>query len=530
MDEKESIRQKNSSADMAPAPCDDCLVGGTGITQKTSSLSMDKTSPVRMLVILTSTVFLVELSIMVVFSLLPPIPAWLENLLDASILAALLFPTLYYWVFRPLTQLIARQKLSEAELLEYRDHLEQLVESRTQELRAVKITTDSKLAEKQIIGLRRLYATLSHINHTVKHALNWEDLLRGICKGAVEEGKFELAWAGLVGHATHLVNPVCHYGREDGYLENIRISVDDVPEGSGPASLAIRENRVAYVNDCATDERALSWCEQLLRHGFQSAAALPLRSGEKAIGALLLYSGEPGFFDDDHLMLLEDMASEIAFALTRFEREAAHSNVEEERGRALEGMQQALKDSIHAIAFALETRDPYTAGHQRQVAQIATAIAREMNLPEMTIEGVHFGSLIHDLGKISIPAEILTRPRRLSTLEMQMMQTHPQAGYDIIIGIDFPWPVAEMVLQHHERMDGSGYPNGLKGDDIPLESRILAVADVVDAMTSHRPYRAGLGIDKALEEIERNRGTYYDPLVVDACLRLFREKGFKYTT
>ena len=152
-----------------------------------------------------------------------------------------------------------------------------------------------------------------------------------------------------------------------------------------------------------------------------------------------------------------------------------------------------------------------------------------MELSETVIEGIHFGSLIHDLGKISIPAEILTRPRRLTPLETQMMQTHPQAGYDIVAGIDFPWPVAEMVLQHHERMDGSGYPNGMKGEDIPLESKILAVADVVDAMTSHRPYRAGLGIVKALEEIERHRGTHFDPAVVDACLRLFREKGYSYT-
>jgi GAF domain-containing protein len=491
--------------------------------------SPETTSPVRMLVVLTSAVFVVELSIMVVFNLLPPIPAWVENFLDAFILAALLFPILYYLVFRPLTLSIERQKLTETELLKHRDHLAQLVESRTKELQSVNITTDSKLAEKQIVDLRRLYATLSHINCTVKHARNWEDLLRGICKGAVEDGKFEMVWAGLVGHATQMLNPVCHYGREDGYLENIRISMDDVPESGGPFVCAIRENRVAYVNYCATDEQMQPWCERMLCHGFLSVAALPLRSGDKAIGALMLYSGEPGFFDDDHLLLLEDMASEISYALTRFEREAAHSNVEEERERALKNMQKALQDSIHAIAYALEMRDPYTAGHQRQVAQIATAIGREMALPEMMIEGLHFGSLIHDLGKISLPAEILTRPRRLTSLEMQMMQTHPQAGYDIIQGIDYPWPVAEMVLQHHERMDGSGYPNGLKGEDIPLEARIVAVADVVDAMTSHRPYRAGLGIGKALEEIERNRGTYYDPLVVDACLRLFREKGFKYT-
>jgi len=482
-----------------------------------------------MLIVLTSTVFIVELSIMVAFGQLPFIPEWVENLLDATILAAILFPVLYYWVFRPLTRSIERLTATEAQMLEYRNHLERLVESRTNELQSVRITTDSVLAGKQIVALRCLYATLSHTNHTAKHASNWDELLRGICKGAVEAGKFELAWVGLVGNATHLLNPVCFYGREEGFLENIRISIDDVPEGRMPSGYAIRENRVIYINDCASDERVLSWREQMLSRGFLSAAALPLRSGKTVIGALQLYSGETGFFDEDHLMLMEDMASEISFALTRFEREAAHINVEKERERALNNMQKALQDSIHAIAYALETRDPYTAGHQRQVAKIATALAREMGLPEMTIEGIHFGSLIHDLGKISIPAEILTRPRRLSNLEMQMMQTHPQAGYDIIIGIDFPWPVAEMILQHHERMDGSGYPNGLKENDILLESRILAVADVVDAMTSHRPYRAGLGIAKALEEIEKNRGTYYDPVVADACLRLFREKGFQFS-
>ena len=481
-----------------------------------------------MLVILTFAVFLVEISIMVAISLLPPIPYWIENLLDATALTAILFPVLYYLVFRPLTRSIDRQKLTEAQLLQYHAHLEQLVEARTRELRAVKITTDSRLAEKQILALRRLYATLSHINHSAKYTRDWNELLLGICKGAIDDGKFEFAWAGLVGYATHLVNPVCHYGREEGYLENIRISIDNVPEGTGPVGSAIRENKVVYINDCATDDRVLLWREQMLQRGFLSVAALPLRSGEIAIGALALYSNEADFFDDDHVLLLEDMASAISFALTRFEQEASHSNVEEERARALASVQQALKDSIHAIAFALETRDPYTAGHQRQVAKIATAIAQEMGLAETVIEGIHFGSLIHDLGKISIPAEILTRPRRLTSLEMQMMQTHPQAGFDIIVGIDFPWPVAEMVVQHHERIDGSGYPNGLKGDEILLESKILAVADVVDAMTSHRPYRAGLGIVRALEEIEHYRGTHYDPQVADACLRLFREKDFKF--
>jgi response regulator RpfG family c-di-GMP phosphodiesterase len=318
--------------------------------------------------------------------------------------------------------------------------------------------------------LRRLYATLSHINRASRHAKNWEDLFRETCNGAVLHGKFDLAWAGLIGHATHQVTPFCFSGREGGYLRNIRISIDDnVPEGLGPTGLAVREKRVVYVNDTGTDDRVVPWRDQLLQHGFRSLASLPIASGGSVIGALVLYSGDAGLFEDDQLQLMEDMSFEISYALESFEREAAHSNAEEERQRALALTQKALHDSIQAIAYTLEMRDPYTAGHQRQVSAIATAIAREMKLPEQLIEGIHFGSLIHDLGKIALPSEILTRPRRLTPLEMQLIETHPEAGYEIVKNIDYPWPVAEMIYQHHERMDGSGYPRGLKGDEILLE-------------------------------------------------------------
>jgi HD-GYP domain-containing protein (c-di-GMP phosphodiesterase class II) len=149
-----------------------------------------------------------------------------------------------------------------------------------------------------------------------------------------------------------------------------------------------------------------------------------------------------------------------------------------------------------------------------------------MGLPEPMLQGLHFGALIHDLGKVQVPAEILSKPTKLTKLEFELIKVHPQAGYDIIKNIEFPWPVAAMVHQHHERLDGSGYPQGLKGDAIALEARILAVADVVEAMASHRPYRAGLGIDAALKEIEAKRGIWFEPAAVDACLRLFREKRF----
>lgn len=174
-----------------------------------------------------------------------------------------------------------------------------------------------------------------------------------------------------------------------------------------------------------------------------------------------------------------------------------------------------------------EMRDPYTAGHERRVSEIAVAIATEMGLDEQRLEGIKVAGFLHDIGKISIPAEILVKPGRLTATEYALVQGHAQASYDVLKHVEFPWPVATVALQHHERMDGSGYPNGLKGDEILLESRIMAVADVVEAMASHRPYRPGLGIDKALAEIERGRGTAYDPVVVDTCLSMFREKRFE---
>jgi PAS domain S-box-containing protein len=195
---------------------------------------------------------------------------------------------------------------------------------------------------------------------------------------------------------------------------------------------------------------------------------------------------------------------------------------------SFERLRKVLGATVQAMALAVETRDPYTAGHQRRVADLARTIATEMGLSGNAIDGVRTAAIIHDLGKISVPSEILTKPTKLTDLEFGLIKTHAWSGYDILKDIDFPWPVARMVLEHHERMDGSGYPNGLKGEQLLLESRILAVADVVESMDSHRPYRPGLGIEKALEEIEKNRGILYDAEAVDACLKLFRAKNYTF--
>ena len=194
----------------------------------------------------------------------------------------------------------------------------------------------------------------------------------------------------------------------------------------------------------------------------------------------------------------------------------------------LEKLGKAIGGTIQVISSTVEIRDPYTAGHQQRVSSLSRAIATEMGLSEDRIDGIRMAGIIHDLGKIAVPAEILSKPGKITEAEFSMIKSHPQVGNDILKDIEFPWPIAEIVYQHHERMDGSGYPQGLSGEEILLEARILAVADVVEAMASHRPYRAALGIDVALEEISKNKGVFYDSEVSDACLKLFKEKSFRF--
>ena len=191
-------------------------------------------------------------------------------------------------------------------------------------------------------------------------------------------------------------------------------------------------------------------------------------------------------------------------------------------------LKAAFSSTVDVVAALVEMRDPYTAGHERRVANLAVAIGGELGMDSNRQEGLRVAASMHDIGKITIPAEILSKPGKLNQSEYALIQGHARAGYDVLKGMAFPWPVAQIALQHHERMDGSGYPQGLKGEAILIEARILAVADMVEAMSSHRPYRAGLGVDKALAEIERGKGAAFDPAVVDACLKAFRQDGFAF--
>jgi HD-GYP domain-containing protein (c-di-GMP phosphodiesterase class II) len=193
----------------------------------------------------------------------------------------------------------------------------------------------------------------------------------------------------------------------------------------------------------------------------------------------------------------------------------------------LVNLKEAMEGIIMAFSTIVEARDPYTAGHQRRVAKLSVELARGMDLDENSIAAIHLSALVHDIGKIYVPADFLSKPGRLTEAEYSILWAHPQIGRDILKSVDFVWPISTIVWQHHERLDGSGYPQGLANDTISIEARILSVADVVEAMASHRPYRASLGIERALEEIEKNSGTHFDPKVVDTCLRLFREDGYE---
>ena len=297
------------------------------------------------------------------------------------------------------------------------------------------------------------------------------------------------------------------------------------------------EGNFIYVNETACQFHGYSK-EEFMKKKLQQVVTPERVNGLADDFQMMLDNGQ-AIFESAHLLkdgsvvpvevhgrTLEYGGKEILLTVIR--NITDRKQAEEELRKSYAKLQKTVEGAIEAIGTIAETRDPYTAGHQRRVAKLASAIAEEMNLPPKKIETIHVAGILHDIGKINVPAEILSKPSKLSDVEMNLVKTHPQIGREILKSLELPWPICQIVLQHHERADGSGYPNGISGDNITIEARILAVADVVEAMASHRPYRPSLGIDKALEEISKNTGIFYDPNVVSACLKVFQEKGFKF--
>jgi len=390
--------------------------------------------------------------------------------------------------------------------------------------------TVRKQTEAAIQHASRAIATLGAVNHELVHATNENELLQAICRAIVEQRGYRMAWVGYVQHdKSKSIKVMAHAGFDEGYLDVAQITWAESERGMGPGGRAVRSGATQLCQDIANDPHYSPWRDAALKRGYAASIALPLLNDSREVfGTLTVYAEEVNAFSPSEISLLEEMAGDLAFGVltlyTRHERDLALVKNQEQ----LVQLQDSLEDTVRAIATIVEMRDPYTSGHQVRVADLAVAIARQMGLPDEQVHAIHLAGVVHDLGKIQIPAEILSKPGKITDIEYSLIKIHPQAGYDILKGINFPWPIAQMVLQHHERLDGSGYPQGLKGDAILLEARILSVADVVEAMSSHRPYRPGLGIEVALAEISKQRGIYFDPAVVDACLALFREQHYSF--
>ena len=424
---------------------------------------------------------------------------------------------------------ITERKQAEEKILATQAELQRLLDAANQSRRAMlSVIEDQKQTEVEKEHANRALATLSAVNSTLVRAASEDELLQSICQAIVRQRGYRMAWVGYVQHDENKsVRIMARVGHDEGYLDAMQLTWAETERGMGPSGRAIRSGATQLCQDIANDPQYLPWRDEALKRGLASNIALPLGDGE-VFGILHVYSGEMNAFTPAEIDLLEEMAGDLAFGVrtlhTRHERDLAQDKVQQQ----LAQLQDSLEDTMRAIAAIVEMRDPYTAGHQVRVADLAAAIAKQIGLSEEQAHVIHLAGTVHDLGKINVPAEILSKPGKLTDLEFGLIKVHPQAGYDILKGIDFPWPIAQMVLQHHERLDGSGYPQGLKGDAILLEARILAVADVVEAISAHRPYRPGLGIDVAMEEITKNREIFYDPQAVDACVALFREQGYSF--
>lgn len=349
-----------------------------------------------------------------------------------------------------------------------------------------------------------------------------DELVQSICATVVKTGGYRMAWVGVAEqNAEKSVRIMATAGYDYGYLDQIRIAWSDTPEGRGPSGTAIRTGTVQVNQNFKTNPQGARWRDEALKRDYQSSISVPLKRDTGVFGVLTIYSSEPSAFGDAEKDVLIELTEAVHHQLSMIETRIEKQRIEE-------NLRKTLVATIEAIAATIEMRDPYTAGHQHRVAALAQAIALATGLDSKDAAGPYFVDMVHDVGKINLPAEILSRPGRLSKIEMDLIRFHPQTGYEILRKVTFPWPVAKLVLQHHERLDGSGYPYSLQEADILPGAKILAIADVVEAMTSHRPYRPALGLAAALAEIKKNKGILYDAAAPDACLALFRDGTFSF--
>ncbi len=422
----------------------------------------------------------------------------------------------------------------------YREHLEEEVKKRTFELeqRTLELQELSDSLKNEVVKCERAeevvrkvnkeLKTLSDCNHAVVRATDEDALIKEMCRILVDVGGYVLAWVGLIDNVNvNRVHPVTCSGCDGEFADFKSFLITDEAHGQDTAVQALQTrqpqlSRYDESNNALIESHWVPGADEC-----RSAIAIPLVFHEELVGVLNIYAKDPDVFNKED-KLLSELADDLAYGIISIRSRVEREEMSGELKASVKKLRSALEGTVQVVASTVEVRDPYTAGHQRRVALLARAIAEDLGLSDNIVNGVFMAGVVHDLGKIYVPAEILSKPNRLNDIEFSLIKTHPQVGYDLLKTIEFPWPIAQIVHQHHERIDGEGYPQGLHGDEILLEAKIICVADVVEAMASHRPYRPSRGMERALGEIEKNKGALYDPEVVDSCMKLFNEDGFTF--
>ncbi|MGB7055203.1 MAG: HD domain-containing phosphohydrolase, partial [bacterium] len=387
--------------------------------------------------------------------------------------------------------------------------------------------TERKKAEELLHKLNRALKVVTECDQILVRAIDENKLLLDICQIIVNLGGYKFAWVGFVSHDKEKnIRPIAYAGYERGYLDVVKLNLSK--KEREPVSQAILSGKPAIIKNLSTGTTRTHWQDEAVKRGYAAMIALPLSENSRIFGSLNIFSGEPDVFDAEEVKLLKELADDLAYGIIALETRAQGKKSAEELQRSYKKLRKIFEQTVNALASAVGKRDPYTTDHQRRVTILACTIAKEMGLTEEQINGLRLAGMLHDIGKLAVPSEILSKPTRLSDAEFTIIKTHPRIASDILKAIEFPWPIAEIVLEHHERIDSSGYPQGLSDKNILLEARILAVADVVEAISSHRPYRPAYSLEYTLEEISKNKGVIYDAEIVDICLNLFKEKNFHF--
>jgi len=400
-------------------------------------------------------------------------------------------------------------------------------------LHVLRDITAQRRAEVAYARSRLVLKMLGECLLEMAQAADERQMIQTACDALVRKYGYHLAWVGYAAQETSqaagtAVHPVVHRGHRSGHLDAQTAAGEDGAGGEhNPAALAMSACAPFVAQNILKASQFAFLRKDAVRSGYASALGLPLRDKGSVLGALCIYAADAFAFEPEEVRLLECLAAGVAQGVVAFRVRTERNAALEQRAERLDRLSSGLEDTIEAIANALEMRDARNVRHQSRVGALAMAIATEMGLPAEQARGIRLAGLVHDVGESRISREIFNKSARLTEDEVMLEQEHARFGHDVLQNIDLPWPIAEIVLQHHERLDGSGYPRGLKRNEILLEARIIGVADTIVAMAfEQHAYRPRLGIPAALAEVERQKGCCYDAAVVDAALRLFHNKRF----